>query len=320
MPLYVGDYLADTAHLTTEQHGAYLLLILSSWASGPPADNEETLAAIARLSVERWRTQAPVLRAFFSVRRGLWRHTRIEAERARASRKYRQAVESGRKGGESKAANGSKKPRFRETGSLSQKDGDFQDTVGLKKDQTNQSVASHPTIPLVAKHKRPSTNHNHKETLPAVESLIPDPSGPVSDPSGPPTLPSVGSAPGAAGDRASKLPPCPHLEILALWQEVLPAMPQHSPDHWHEARRAHLQARWRETAAKKSPTREPWKTQDEGLDYFRKLFVYIGQSKYLTGQIPPRAGSLPFVVELEWVAKPANWAKIHEGKYHQDIS
>jgi hypothetical protein len=111
------------------------------------------------------------------------------------------------------------------------------------------------------------------------------------------------------------VPSCPHLEILALWAEVLPAMPQHLPEQWKGARSDHLRARWRETAVAKN-----WGEAADGLAYFRRLFAYIGQSRFLTGRAKPKGDARPFVIELEWLVNPTNWAKVVEGKYHQEAA
>ena len=40
MPIFWGDYLADTLDLTLEEHGAYCLLIAYYWQSGGPLEYE----------------------------------------------------------------------------------------------------------------------------------------------------------------------------------------------------------------------------------------------------------------------------------------
>ena len=113
------------------------------------------------------------------------------------------------------------------------------------------------------------------------------------------------------GEAVKGPPDCPHQAVLALWAEVLPALPQHLPSQWRGTRADHLRARWRETAVEKG-----WTNADQGLTYLRKLFGYVGQSDFLSGRTPPRGNARPFVIELEWLVNPTNWAKVHEGKYH----
>ena len=76
MPLYIGDYRADTTHLNAAQHGAYLMLIMHYWQQGGLPDDDEQLARIACMSNGEWRKNRAVIRAFFGEG---WRHKRIIA-------------------------------------------------------------------------------------------------------------------------------------------------------------------------------------------------------------------------------------------------
>jgi len=89
MPFYVADYLADTMHLTAEQHGAYLLLIMHYWRKGGlPANadaNAMQMQAICKLDADAYEGAKPLLRAFFDVVDGDWKHKRIDAELAKST-------------------------------------------------------------------------------------------------------------------------------------------------------------------------------------------------------------------------------------------
>ena len=86
MPVFIGDYLADTMHLTTEQHGAYLLLLFHLWRRGSPRDDDAVLAKISGLGDHAWKLHRPVLAEFFRIHDGLWQHGRVEKEKARVER------------------------------------------------------------------------------------------------------------------------------------------------------------------------------------------------------------------------------------------
>lgn len=84
MPLYVADYLADTSRLTTEQHGAYMLIIMDYWRNGPPPDDDTVLSSITRLSAAAWKKHKSTISSFFLLVDGRWTQKRIDAERQKA--------------------------------------------------------------------------------------------------------------------------------------------------------------------------------------------------------------------------------------------
>jgi uncharacterized protein YdaU (DUF1376 family) len=99
MPFYIGDYLRDTTHLTTEQHGAYFLLILNYWNRGKPLpDDDAHLSRVAGLTVDAWKVHRPTLVEFFDVRENSWFHGRIEEELTKAIKRAEDKSEAGKKG------------------------------------------------------------------------------------------------------------------------------------------------------------------------------------------------------------------------------
>lgn len=86
MPMYWADYLADTRHLTTLEHGAYILLLATYWQRGEAIpDDNRFLARVTNLHHHRWGTVRKTLEGLFTVTNGVWVHKRVEEELLRSS-------------------------------------------------------------------------------------------------------------------------------------------------------------------------------------------------------------------------------------------
>lgn len=109
MPLYVGSYLKHTRRLTTEQHGAYLLLLMELWTQGGYIDADPAaLRKITGTSPKRWPQVWNAILAFFDIRQGLLCHERILFELQKADQISIKRRNAGAKGNIVKAlkANG----------------------------------------------------------------------------------------------------------------------------------------------------------------------------------------------------------------------
>lgn len=135
MQLYVADYLADTAHLTTEEHGAYLLLLFSYWQTGKPLRGDR-LASVARLPNERWESVEPTLKEFFHVDDGVWTHFRVEADLEKVDSKSKKNSNAGKASAKAKAL---AKQALKDSPPT-----DVVTPVATNVEQTNQRKLNHP--------------------------------------------------------------------------------------------------------------------------------------------------------------------------------
>lgn len=93
---YMGDYQRDTQHLTTEQHGAYFLLLQHCWQHGQIPSEASSRAAVAKMTPAQWKRIAPVINSFFQDD-GTNKRATAEIEKAEVVRTRKQLA--GRQGG-----------------------------------------------------------------------------------------------------------------------------------------------------------------------------------------------------------------------------
>ena len=98
LPLWTDAYLGDTSHLTTMEHGAYLLLLIVAWRSKDTRlpDDDKLLARYTRCTVGQWKKLRPILEPFFKVEGGFWMQGRLNDEAKAVRSKKEAAAANGR--------------------------------------------------------------------------------------------------------------------------------------------------------------------------------------------------------------------------------
>ena len=91
---YISDYLGDTSHLSTLEHGAFLLLLMQCWQKGFIPSSDERLARITKLNLEDWLSIKGDLMEFFQPCDGGYYSPRATKELSKIKEKSAKAVTS----------------------------------------------------------------------------------------------------------------------------------------------------------------------------------------------------------------------------------
>jgi hypothetical protein len=79
MPLYTGDYLAQTGDLSTEEHGACLLLLMHQWHHGNLPSCDKRMASVVRSPARHFRRNIwPKIEHLFPEEDGVRRNARLK--------------------------------------------------------------------------------------------------------------------------------------------------------------------------------------------------------------------------------------------------
>lgn len=83
IPLFGDAYMADTRHLTLEEHGAYLMLLIIAWRTDECSlpDDDKRIARMLGIGQAKWERLKPTIMAFWTLENGAWYQGRLTRER-----------------------------------------------------------------------------------------------------------------------------------------------------------------------------------------------------------------------------------------------
>ena len=102
MPLFTDALIGDTTHLSAEQFGCYLLILIATWRNNGVAlpDDDERMAKVCRVSRWKWKSGLrKIVAEFFTVSELGWHQQRLEKEWNRVSGRLQSARASAKAGG-----------------------------------------------------------------------------------------------------------------------------------------------------------------------------------------------------------------------------
>jgi len=104
MPIYIGDYFKDTRHLSTEEHGAYLLILMELWIKGGkmPETSAQRIAGFP----ENWEKIKQNIYVFFTIKNGFLSQKRLSRELKKWTKYRNSKRKAGLKGGRPKKPTG----------------------------------------------------------------------------------------------------------------------------------------------------------------------------------------------------------------------
>ena len=106
-------------------------------------------------------------------------------------------------------------------------------------------------------------------------------------------------------------PPCPHKELLKLYQKHLPHLTQ--PRLWEGSRMTTMKSRWVQASRPSEYSPKGYNSLPEGLAWWNSFFGYIAGDTILPKGF--ESNGRTWKTDLVWIINPTNFAKIIDGKY-----